>query len=159
MKRARGDSEEQTSLTNWIKAGLSTVVFVDGGEAFRPPGVYSVKWAETPFREAAVPKAHKQYWVAMTGQMDPDDYEPDEDDGEEDYEDEDGVRSWSITSMCKELGVEDAAAAVHEWLKQKKFASTGKALLHPKIAFTGLNMESVVTIFVSTDLEEYETQN
>jgi len=128
------------------------LLIVDGGESFRPPGVYGVAWEDSPFHSAFVPEAHKQYWVAMTGQEDPGDYED-----EEDYEDEDGVRVWSIISMCRDLGVTDAAA-VHEWLDQKKFVSSGNALLHPKNAASLDAEESVMTLFVSTDSEQYETQ-
>ena len=133
------------------------LLVVDGGESFRPPGVYGVAWEDSPFHSAPVPEAHKQYWVAMTGQVDPADYGSDDDEDEEDYEDEDGLRVWSIAAMCKALGVKDAAA-VHEWLDQKKFVSSGNALLHPKNAASLDAEQSVMTLFVSTDSEQYETQ-
>ena len=145
VKRARSGANNQ-------------VLIVDGGETFRPPGVYGVAWEDSPFHSAPVPKKHKQYWIAMTGQTDPTEYGSDDDEGEDDFEDEDGVRVWSIISMCRDLGITDAAP-VHEWLDQKKFVLSGKALLHPKNAAPlHTEDESVMTLFVSTDLEQYETQ-
>jgi hypothetical protein len=141
-KRARDGDEDIV----WV---------VDGGESFKGPGVYSVPWKKSPFSGATMPTTTPQYYVAMTGQPVPD---SDEEDEEDDYEDEDGVRSWSIKSMCKDLGVKNAGA-VHEWLTQKQFTRTGTALLHPKnksVACLG-TVTPVMTVFVSTDVEEYET--
>lgn len=147
QKRARADGD----------CRKPTIIIVDGGnggngcESWEPPAVWSVMWEQSPFVGAPIPQDFKQFWIVMTGQTDPEDYGSDEECVDGNFTNEDGVQCWSIRSLCKDLGVKDAAADVHKWLLRKEFASIGNALLHPKIAGRLCSANAVMTLFMSPE--------
>ena len=119
-KRSREDSSSVSG----------EVLVIHSGRAFVAPSVYKVDLPNSPFAEASHLSEPKVYYLPMTGD---DTAEVDDDDesvrsSSSDFVNDEGVRNWTVSSMCKDLGI--GMSKVNEWLWDGHFMS-GVRVFHP----------------------------